>query len=92
MDSMLAGTVGTAEKLSIPDLHAMPDDDTPAVGAPGRQGMDRAFETVKNVSLIPLHHFKGLVIFISADFTFCHFSSFRIHQLIGGRPWPSQVD
>jgi hypothetical protein len=72
-NAMLARTVSAAVKLAISDLHAVPDDHASTVGAPGRQGMDRAFEAVKHVRLIPHHHFKRLIIFISADFTLSHF-------------------
>jgi hypothetical protein len=89
---MLAGAVGTAIELAISHLHAVPDDHTSTVGALGRQGMDRALKTIENVSLVADHDGKRLVIVVSTDFTFGHFSSFLIHVLTRGRPGPSQVD
>jgi hypothetical protein len=57
-DAMLAGTMRTAIKLAITHLHAVTDDQAPAMSTPGRQGMDRTFEAVKHVYLVPHHHFK----------------------------------
>jgi hypothetical protein len=78
LDAMLAGAVGTAIELTVSHFHAMPDDHASAVGAARRQGMDGTFKAVKHVLLIPHHHFKRLVILVSTDFAFGHFSSFPI--------------
>jgi hypothetical protein len=89
---MLTGAVGAAIKFAVPHLHAMPDDHTPAVGALGRKRMDRALKTIEYMSLVADHDGKRLVIVVSTDFTFGHFSSFLLNSLTRGRPWPSQVD
>jgi hypothetical protein len=73
---MLAGAVRTTIELAISDLHAVPDDHAPTVGALGCQCMDRALKTIEHVFLIADHDGKRLVIFISTDFTFGHFSTF----------------
>jgi hypothetical protein len=82
MDAVLAGTVGTAVKLTVANLHAVPDDHAPAVSAPGRQSMDRAFETVEHMPFIAHHYFERLVIVISTDFTLGHRTSFLLNQPI----------
>jgi hypothetical protein len=75
---MLAGTVGAAIKFAIANLHPVTDNHTATMGALGRKGMDRTFETVKHMFLSTDHHGKSLVILISTDFTPGHISSFLL--------------
>jgi hypothetical protein len=63
--------VNAAIDLSV-GFHAMPDDPAVAVGANGRQGVDRAFKAIERVMLPGYDHFKRLVIFIFANFACSH--------------------
>jgi hypothetical protein len=51
---------------------AMADDSALAVRARRRQCVDRALETVENVGLSGVNHFKGLIVVVSADFALGH--------------------
>jgi hypothetical protein len=78
LDAMLAGAVGAAVELAVPDLHAVPNDYAPAVSALGSECMDRALKAIEHVSFVTDHDGKRLVIIISTDFTFGHISSFLL--------------
>jgi hypothetical protein len=80
VDAVLTGAVSAAVKLPVPNLHAVTDDRASAVGAFGRQCMDRAFETVEDVGFASQYHFKRFIILVSTDFTPGHRSSF-LYQL-----------
>ena len=75
-NSMLAGTMSAAIKLTISHFHPVPDDHAAAVRAAGRQGVDRAFEAIEYMPLVSDHYGKSLIIFISTDFTLGHLISF----------------
>jgi hypothetical protein len=53
-------------------LHAMPDYPAPAVGAGRSQGMNGTFEAVEDMFFPADANFKGLVVIVSASFTFGH--------------------
>ncbi len=53
-------------------LHAVTDDPALAVRANRRQRVDRALEAIEGVMLSGNDHFKGLVIFIFANFACSH--------------------
>jgi hypothetical protein len=74
--TVLAGTVGAAVELAVSRLHAMADDHAAAVGTFGRQRMDRALKAIEYMPLVPYHHGKRFVIFVSTDFTSGHLISF----------------
>ena len=80
LDSMLAGAVGAAIELPISHFHTVSDDDAAAVLASRRQSMDRAFEAVEYMPLVPDHHRKSLIIFVSTDFTLGHLISFLLQS------------
>ena len=56
----------------VPGFDPMPDHFASAVGATGRQGVDRALKGIESVPLSPNVHFESFVVFISADFTTSH--------------------
>jgi hypothetical protein len=66
--------VGAAEALPI-RFQSMPNDPAPAMLASRRQRMNRAFKAVKDMALPAHHHFKALVVVVSANFTLCHKNS-----------------
>jgi hypothetical protein len=76
---MLAGAMRTAIKDPI-GLHAMPDDTAAAMGAGGRQGVDRALETIKDMRLTIDPYFKAFVVHIPTNFA-SHPVPFLIHHL-----------
>jgi hypothetical protein len=68
----LLGTVRAAEE-TFRSFHAMSNDRAAAMHAARRQGMDRAFETIKHVlAAYAGHHCKTLVVLISTNFTASH--------------------
>src|SRR5436190_15836079 len=66
-----ACTIDAAEDLSVP-FDPMADDTAIALRTNGREGVDRAFEAIKDVALSSHDDFKGLVIIVIADFAFSH--------------------
>ena len=81
---MLAGAVGTAVEPAVSDLHAVPNDHAPTVGAPGRKGMDRALKTIEHVSLVADHDGKRLS-YRSSRLHIWPFSSFAYYGFAGLR-------
>ena len=71
------------DDLSI-GFHAVADDSAVAVRANRRQRVDRAFEAIERVMLAGHDHFKRFVMFIFANFTCSHTTSFRAGPLFGG--------
>jgi hypothetical protein len=67
--------MGTAVNL-ITGFHAMPDDRTIAVTAPGCQHTDGAFKTVKRITSSCHLHPERLVVLIAAFVAFCHSETF----------------
>jgi hypothetical protein len=63
--------MNTAEDLSF-FFNAVSDDPAAAVRALGRQGMNRAFETVEYMRCPRESHLEGLVVVVSANFTKSH--------------------
>jgi len=58
-------------------FHTVPHDPALAVWADRRQCVDRAFEAIECVMLSGYDDFKGLVIFILANFACSHTQFFR---------------
>lgn len=54
------------------DLDAMPNDPALAMFTDRRQGLNRAFKTVKGVAHAGRYQFEGFVVFIAANFTLRH--------------------
>lgn len=63
--------MGTAVDLSS-CFDAMTNDSAVAMSATWRECLDGAFKAVECVTLPSHHHFKRLVVFVSADFALCH--------------------
>ena len=61
----------TAEDFSV-RFHAVANDTAVAVRANRRQRVDRALETIKDVSLSAHDHFERLVIVVLANFACRH--------------------
>jgi hypothetical protein len=66
-------------------LHAMPDYPALAVGTGWSQGMNRTFETIKDVFFSADTDFERLVIVVSASFTFSHFDLLNLISIPGDR-------
>ncbi len=73
---MLAGAVRTAVEPAVSDLHAVPDDHAPTVGAPGRKGMDRALKTIEHVPLVADHDGKRTVTVVGLQAAACAYYGF----------------
>jgi hypothetical protein len=71
MDTVLAGTMSTAEQR-IRALHAMTNDPAAAVRAGGGQRVDRALEAVEHVQFPTHPHFEAFVVCI-ATYLACGF-------------------
>jgi hypothetical protein len=54
------------------NFDTMADDSAPAMLAGRRERMNRAFETIEDVSGVVTPDLKRLVIVISTNFAFCH--------------------
>ena len=67
----------TTKDLSV-GFDAMADDTAIAVRTNGRQGVDCALETIKDVALSGYDDFKGLVIIVLADFACRHTQFVRV--------------
>jgi hypothetical protein len=65
---MLTGAVSTAIKDAL-RFHPMTDDPAATMGAGGCQGMDRAFETIKDMGFVIHLHFEALIVHVPAYFT-----------------------
>jgi hypothetical protein len=66
-----SGTVDAAEDLSF-FFNAVTDDPAIAMRAGWSQGMDRAFETIKDMRLAVHPHLEAFVVVVSAEFAFGH--------------------
>ena len=63
--------MGAAKAFAIA-FNTMPDNPAAAVVAFGRQGVNRAFETVEGMRFARHHYFEAFVVVVSADFALCH--------------------
>ena len=63
--------MNAAEDLSV-SFDPVPDDPAIAMRTYGRQGMDRALEAVKRVTLAAHDDFKRLVVFVLANLACSH--------------------
>ena len=78
--------MGAAKDFSLL-FYAMPEYPTPAMRAGGRQGVNRAFKTVKGMAFSRHSYFKSFIIVVSAHLTFCHIDVLRSSfDLAGERP------
>jgi hypothetical protein len=68
LNAVLAGAMRTAIEDTL-TFHAVPDHTAAAVGAGGRQGMDRAFKAIEHVRLPAHAYFKAFVVYVTAHFT-----------------------
>jgi hypothetical protein len=68
--------VDATENLSI-GFNAVPDNPALTVRANRRERVDRALEAIEGVVLPANDYFKGLVIFVLANFTCSHTQLFR---------------
>ena len=57
---------------AIAFLHIVADDATPTIFAPGREGVNSAFEAVEDVLFARHDHFKRFLVIVSANFTLSH--------------------
>ena len=92
-DAGLMGTMGAAVHRAI-RLNAVAEDFTLAMRANRCDGMDRAFEAVKNMRSPANAQFEALVVLIAADLAFSHSSSWgddswSAHKRIP--VWPAQL-
>jgi len=68
IDPMLTGAVGTAIKDAL-RLHPVTDDPAATMGTGWGQGMDRAFETIKDMGFAVDPHFEAFIIHVATYFT-----------------------
>jgi hypothetical protein len=71
MGAKFCRTMRTAEHLG-PLFNAMPDDPAAAVIAHRRQGMNRALETIEDMSLAVHDDLEAFVVLIATDFAGSH--------------------
>jgi len=79
IDSMLAGTMGTTVKDTF-RFHTMTDDSAATMRAGRCQGMNRTFETIKDMRLASDPHFEAFIVHVTAYFT-SHIIRLLIHHL-----------
>jgi hypothetical protein len=70
-DPFLSGTMRAAE-ISCFGFDAVTDYSTAAVGTNRRQLVNRALETIENVTVSRCNHFKCQIIIVAANFALCH--------------------
>jgi hypothetical protein len=70
MSRVIAAMLAAENLITV--LDAMPDDAAAAVGARGRQRVNRAFEGIERVALAVQRHRKRLGIVVAANFTNGH--------------------
>jgi hypothetical protein len=71
LDAFPLSAVATAIELVL-RLEAVPDDPAAAVRAPGRHGLDRAFEAVEGFRRAVADDLEGLVVVIAAKIAYGH--------------------
>jgi hypothetical protein len=83
-NSGLFGTVGATEGLAL-CLDPVADDAAAAMGAPGRHGFDRTFETVECHASLTLSDNDRFVIVVSAHITHWHVINLSVRFAEGRR-------
>jgi len=61
-----------AAKISRVGFHAVTDDFAAAIGANRREPVNRAFKTIKNVTVSRRYYLKSQIIIVAANFALCH--------------------
>src|SRR5215469_4180987 len=76
--------MGAAKDVSLL-FHAMAEYPTATMRAGRRQGVNRAFETVKSMAFARHSYFKSSVVVVSARLTFCHIDVLRCSFDLAGK-------